>query len=463
MKNRFCIYLLLTTGLMFAQETNIFLNRDYWKTNPTIAAIEEKIKEGNDITQHNKHFFDAVSYALIEKVENKTIKHLLTKKGNGVNKLTHDGRTYIFWAAYRNNLEMMQFLVDNGAKTNIIDSHGYSLLNFAAVTGQLNTKLYDFCIAHGAKLKEEKNPDGANALLLVAPFIKEVKLVDYFTSKGIDLRSTDDFENNIFNYAAKKGNITFMNALIKKGISFKHLNKKGENAMIFASQGTRGHVNNLDTFKYLESLGINPNITTKNGVTPLHLLASKTKDVKVLEYFLNRGIDINQQNKNGKSPLTNAIHKNSIEITMFFINNGADIFIKDKKGNNLTHYLIASYNSRKKDVFNQKLELLILKGLDVTESQGKGNTLFHLALEKNDIDLLKKIKALNIDVNAKNKQGLTALHKAAMTAKDDRILRFLLSIGADKTIKTDFEESVLDLATENELLKKNNIALNFLK
>ncbi len=463
MKHLFYIHLLFITTVCFAQDTNIFLDREYWKTNPSITDIEQKIKEGNDIAQLNQHYFDAVSYALLEKVDNKTIQYLLSKKGNEVNKLTHDGRTYIFWAAYRNNLEIMQFLVDHKAKTDIVDSHGYSLLNFAAVTGQLNTKLYDFCIKHGANINEEKNHDGANALLLVAPFITDHSFVDYFTSKGLDLHSVDDMGNGIFNYAAKRGNIAFMKYLIEKKVSYQHLNHQGGNAMIFACEGTRGHSNAVEVFKYLEELGISPNVTTKNGQTPLHVLGSRSKDVTVMDYFIDKGIDINKRDKNGKSVLTHAVARNSNEIVQFLIQKGADVSVKDKKGNNLAHYLLNSYSPRNIENFNKKYKLLAKKGLDLTTPQENGNTLFHLALDKKNIDLLKTIKALDIDVNAKNKEGITPLHKAAMIANDDSILKYLLSIGADKTIKTDFEESVFDLAQENELLQENNIALNFLK
>ena len=190
-------------------------NRNFWKTNPNIKIIDKKILEGNNITALNKNGFDAVSYALLEKVDTKTIRYLISKKGNGVNKLTHDGRTYIFWAAYKNNLEMMRFFVKNGAKMNIIDNHGYSLLNFAATTGQLNPKLYDFCIENGSDPKKEKNRDGANALLLIAPFIKDTSLIKYFTLKGIEMKTTDNNGNGLFNYAAKSGNIKLMEYLLK--------------------------------------------------------------------------------------------------------------------------------------------------------------------------------------------------------------------------------------------------------
>ena len=58
---------------------------------------------------------------------------------------------------------------------------------------------------------------------------------------------------------------------------------------------------------------------------------------------------------------------------------------------------------------------------------------------------------------------MTALHLAAMQSKDQNILKHLISKGADKSITTAFEETVFDLATENELLQKNNIDISFLK
>ncbi len=73
--------------------------------------------------------------------------------------------------------------------------------------------------------------------------------------------------------------------------------------------------------------------------------------------------------------------------------------------------------------------------------QKDGNTLYHLAVIKNDLNLLKKIADLKIDSNAKNNDGLTALHKAAMIAKDDAILKYLISIGAQKDAKTEFDEN----------------------
>ena len=480
----------------FGQNENIFLDRAYWKTNPTINNINQKIMEGHDITALNSYAFDPICYALLEKIDNNIIKYLLTKKGNEVNKMTHDGRTYIFWAAYKNNLEMMKYLKDIGANMNIVDNHGYSLLNFAATTGQLNTELYDFCIKNGSDLYKEKNHSGANALLLVTPHIKDISLINYFTSKGIDMKTTDSNGNGIFNYAAKAGNIPLMNYLLKQGISYKKLNKQGENAMILASRGIRNKTNSLKSFQYLESLGISPNIISKNGITPLHAISYRVKDIEIFQYFLSKGVDINQKddkgstpfmnaaltnglnvvkllqnyvkdinhkNKKGNSALSFAIQRNSIDIINYLIELRADVSVKDTRGNNLFYYLIKSLRYSKIDDFKQKANILISKGLDVNEIQQNGNTLYHLAVETNNSELIKWVHDKKINVNIKNKDGITPLHLAIMKAKNDKIIQLLLNFGADKTIKTDFDESSYQLASENELLKKNTIDINFLK
>jgi len=152
----FIILLSLISIRSFAQENNVFLERAFWKAQPSIGVIKEKIKEGHNATQLSPFGFDAVTGALLAQADNSIVKYLLSIDGNGVNKLTHDGRTYIFWAAYKGNLEIMQYLLDKGAKTDVIDDKGYSLLTFTAVTGQTDPVLYDLIITHGANVLIEK-------------------------------------------------------------------------------------------------------------------------------------------------------------------------------------------------------------------------------------------------------------------------------------------------------------------
>lgn len=493
LKFNMLLSLFIISSVVTAQNSNIFLKREFWKTKPTIEQVEQKIKEGNNPTKLNRYGFDAVVYALLENADKNVIKHLLSKKGNDVNKLTHDGRTYIFWAAYKNNMPIVNYLLANGAKTDVIDDKGYSLLNFTAVAGVTNTKLYDLLISKGANVLKDKTPKGANALLLITPKLKDFKLVEYFTKKGLDINATDKDGNGVFNYTAQSGNKKMLELLIKKGLPYKTLNNKGGNAMLFATRGSRSGYNSLEYFKYLEELGINPNITNNEGKTPLHNLAYGNKDIATHQYFIDKGINVNETDKEGNSPLLNASGRNSLEvikllankskdinhvnnsgksaltnslrnkseIVQFFISKGSNISVIDKKGNNLNYYLFKTFNPKNKEEFSKKLNSLTSKGLDVTKTQENGNTLFHLAVEKQSIPMLDFIKEYKININAKNKKGLTALQKAVMTAKNEKIIKHIVALGANKSVKTDFEETLYDLAKENEALKNTDIS--FLK
>jgi hypothetical protein len=50
-----------------------------------------------------------------------------------------------------------------------------------------------------------------------------------------------------------------------------------------------------------------------------------------------------------------------------------------------------------------------------------------------------------------------------MIAKDDTVMKYLVSIGAKKEAVTNFNETAFDLASENESLSKSKISITFLK
>jgi ankyrin repeat protein len=129
----------------------------------------------------------------------------------------------------------------------------------------------------------------------------------------------------------------------------------------------------------------------------------------------------------------------------------------------LSYYLINNFRVKNTKRFEDKLSLLQKNGLVINEIQNNGNTLLHIATERNDLALLKKLSSFNIDVNIKNDNDLSALQIGAMKAKNDKIIKYLISIGADKIVKTNFDETIYDLASENEILQKNKTNINFLK
>ncbi|MCK0156578.1 ankyrin repeat domain-containing protein [Cellulophaga sp. F20128] len=471
---------------------NIFLDQDYWAAKPSIANIEANISKGHSIFEANGGGFDATTYALFAENPLSTIKYLV-EKGNDVNKRTHDSRTYIFWAASRGNLEAMEYFIQKGAKMNLKDSHGYSVSSFAAAGGQQDPAMFDFFIANGADLKNEKDHHGANILLVAISRAKDLKFIDYLVAKGLDINTTNNDGNGIFHYAAQGGNIALLKELKKRGVNTSKNTITGENAILFASRGGRGRSNGLEVFEYLAGLGLHANITSNNGITPLHNLSQSSEDLTIYEYFIHKGVNpntidndgniallnaaannklevvkylsektenINHTNKVGHSALALAVQHNSIQVVDYLISKGANTSILDEKGNNLAYYLFGSRGETRD--FDAKVTALKNKGFDFKQLQGDHSSVWHLAVSKNNLGLLKSVSTFGANINGKDKDGNTPLHYAAMKSDNTEILKYLIANGADTKLTTEFGETAYDLATENELLAKNKVNLQFL-
>ncbi|MFD2551382.1 ankyrin repeat domain-containing protein [Bizionia sediminis] len=481
--------LFFTVGFLvfagFAQE-NIFLQRNFWNASTSIQDVKAQLQAGHDISALNANKFDAVVYAILQNTPNKTIAYVQSQKGNDVNKLTHDGRTYLFWAAYKGNVALMNYFIQIGAKTHLTDDAGYTVLNFAAATGQTNTNVYEVCLNNGANLQTDLSPNGANALLLAAPFDTNFNLINYFVSKGVAITSTDYHGNGLFNYAAKTGNRTFLNALLKKDIT------GTSQAFIFAVSGTRNHKNNITFYKYLEGLGLDPNVVSPEGNTPLHILAKQPNTLDQIQYFINKGVplthvnnkgntaffnavtynslpvisslyssqtDLTRVNKQGVSALALALEHNSYEVVAYLIKSGAPVGNK----NQLIYDAMKSFNTKFQADFEKKMALLVAHGADINSAQANGNTVIHNAVMENNLDLLKWAMGFDVNINAKNEAGNTALHLAAMRSKNTDILKYLIAEGADTSLTTAFQETAFQLAQENELLTSTNADILFLK
>lgn len=486
--NSFLALCMLLAGFT-AQADNALMDRKFWKSNPSVQDVQQKIREGNDPAEFNSNRFDATVYAILENTDLDVIKFLVELEGNDVNKITHDGRTYVFWAAYRSNLPVVKMLLTKGAKLDIVDTHGNSALTFTATNGVTNTEIYDVLIEGGADVKFTDH-HGANALLLAAASDKDFALMNYFAAKGLDVKAKDNEGNSAFNYAARKGNIDMMEQLIEAGVEYKGLNSEGGNAMLFAARGARGVSNGIEVYKYLEKKGVEPNVVTNDGTTPLHLLAGRSEDLDVLKYFTKKGVDVNQVDAEGNTPLMLASYRNNLAVVEFFASETKDINAANKKGqtalNNalagntteVVNYLLSegaevneysgkammeSYKSGEEKELQAKVAALYSEDFNPSGVQENGNTLLHYAAEQNDLELMKMTLNWEMDINAKNDEGNTALLIAAMKASNTDVLKFLIDKGADTSIKTDFDESAYDLASENELLAEANADINFLK
>lgn len=492
MRNISLVISLLVAGLVSAQKGNSLLDQGFWKKNPDVTAVKAEIEKGNDPSALNPSAFDPTTLAINNGAALDVVKFLLDQKGNDVNKITHDGRIYLHWAANKGNIELVDYLIKKGANINLEDTHDATPLVFAANGGQNNVALFETFFKAGLDPKK-KYKNNATLLMLAIPNDKDLSLTNYLVSKGLSLKDVDAEGNMVFDYAARTGNIANLKTLASKGVKFT------PNALLFAAEASRRTANPIEVFQYLvEDLKIKPTVLSKNKESVLHFIAKKENQSAIVTYFLSKGVEVNvadaegntalmyatagrdatlvnlllekgvkvnEANAKGETAIFQAVKSGSVDVINALLNKNASLTVLDKDNHDVAYHLVQNFRAPRggNDDFLDKLNLLKSKGVSLQAAQKDGNTLYHLAVAKNDLNLVKKLEGLSININAKNAEGLTALHKAALVAKDDALLKYLVSQNADKSIKTDFDETAYDIAKENEMLVKNQVNIDFLK
>jgi ankyrin repeat protein len=164
----------------------------------------------------------------------------------------------------------------------------------------------------------------------------------------------------------------------------------------------------------LVAQGANHEIVDKNANTLLHL-AAKNGDVPLIKYLKDEiGLNVHAQNKEGLTPLQIAAAHGHLQAVQTLIARGGNKQILDKHD----------------------------------------NTLLHLAAKSGDVALIKYLsESAKVEVNAQNKECLTALQIAVMGAQL-KAIRELIACGANKKILDKCDNTLLHLA-----VKVHDIAL----
>lgn len=493
MKKKLFTVLLVAASLFCKAQDNTLMTADFWRTSPSLSVVKAEIAKGNNPSQQNAGFFDPVVMAINNKASNDVIIYLIQQEGNSITKKTHHSRTYLQWASAQGNLELVNYLITKGSDVHYKDSHGLSVAAYAAGSNK-NIAVYEALFQAGVDPKT-KYENGTNLIMYAIASDNDLKITDYLISKGISLTDKDDFGRTVADYAAKLGDLQIIDALAKRGI------KPTNQALFFAAQGSRQKQNGLETFEALiTKYNLDPKATNVEGATMLHVLAKKQNNA-LINYFVNQGVDLSKAdkdgntilmnavtgnnvdfiklllskskniqtvNEDGESALTKAVASGSADMVALLLANGADVNVTDKNGKNLAYYCFSSFrptpnNTEQNKDFERKIDLLKNAGLDLTLPQEDGSTILHFAVEKQNVDLVHKALMLGVNLNAQDLEGNSALHKAALTAKDDLILSTLVQAGINKGLKTEFDETAFDLANENTFLKNNKINIDFLK
>jgi len=219
--------------------------------------------------------------------------------------------------------------------------------------------------------------------------------------------------------AVRSGKINAIKLLIDGGADINAQDARG-NSVLHIAAPPQHHIEVIQIF--LEK-GINPNLRDEHGDTPLHVLITLNREPEIVNaLFADNGIDVSVRNITGQTPLFIAARDNRIALIPILLSKGSDIFAADNFGITPFDHAIRIKGSI--------LDVFIIPET-AQNKDSSGNTMLHIAVRNHaDAFIIGKILDQKVNVNARNRDGDTALHIAArMNLREAG--EYIISRGAD--------------------------------
>lgn len=208
--------------------------------------------------------------------------------------------------------EVTELLVKHGAAVNVADLWKFTPLHEAAAKGKC--EIVRLLLRHGADATK-KNRDGATPLDLVREGDQDVADLLRGNSALLD--------------AAKKGNLARLQRLVtQENINCRDAQGRNSTPLHLAA----GY-NNLDVAEFLLERGADVNAQDKGGLIPLHN-ASSYGHLDIAALLIKYNTVVNATDKWGFTPLHEAAQKGRTQLCALLLAHGSDAFLKNQEGQN---------------------------------------------------------------------------------------------------------------------------------
>jgi ankyrin repeat protein len=187
----------------------------------------------------------------------------------------------------------------------------------------------------------------------------------------------------------------------------------------------------LEGLKELIASGVDVNVQNDmQGMTAL-IMACTYGFTDIAKYLISEGADVNiQDTMYGYTALFGAAYS-SQELVEILLANGADIHTKSKEGT--TAFTVSVMGVLGESVTTDVASLLLERGADVDEASdtgpAAGYTCLMMVARNANPELVKFLLSKGADINAKAKDGSTAL-SLAMKENDTEMVALLKANGA---------------------------------
>ena len=371
-------------------------------------------------------------------------------RGNNGNTVLHTALLTSYPTTEPNTIdEVIEFLLEKGARSDIKDDYGRTVLELAISSCSMEVfrRLLQSCpdmdtrtrclwkierrgetvnfirelISAGVSI-EARDPYGRPALVV---HCRDERIFDALLECGANLHAVDpDGKGVLHNYVSTPGtynSLERLRKLVEKGLDPHLLDNYGNNLLHIAVPSFRGVKQDIEFIQQILDFGISPNAKNKEGQTPLmvHIehgrvgsSANETKWVPLLELFQNQTkgykLDIDAQDNEGMTALHFAVTRSEAHVARL-IDTGAYPTIVTKKGQNLLH--LAS-RARKSNILGFLLSNPANREM-IDKADSSGKTALHEACASGRPESVYYLLKYGANVKIRDGCGRTPLHSCA--------------------------------------------------
>jgi ankyrin repeat protein len=381
------------------------LQRNYWD----LAAIF--IDKGNeDLNSVTNTIHGVPPLHYYSRIEQLAVMKFLHSKGANPNLYDMDGMSPIHYASLEGKQKAVELLLIFGADINAaslqpskkVYMQQWGATPLVMATSMGHVELVKFLVKQGADI-EAKDQQGRTSLFFA--------IKNTFENVFAVLKAGEDNEKKYF---------TVADFLISHGADINCQDINGDSPLLYVTHSGSG---SLAAMKYLIEKGANVNRENNEGMTPI-IVAVKDNKLEKVQLLINSGsLDLNKKESLGRPPLWFSAQNTGMECAKLLIDHGADINERLPSGNTLLMDAI----QREFFVF---ADLLMEKGAGVNGVNKKGETALIIAVEKNNLGIIKNLVERGADINAKDNTGITPFF-AANRGGNQSIIEYLEKNGAD--------------------------------
>ena len=369
------------------------------------------LDQGADVDARNDQ-----GYAPLHLASNSEIAELFLDRGADLEARTYQGGyTPLHASSSREDLDIVNLLLDRGAQIHDLDNNGVSFLHFAVILGP---EMMNRALSLGADVNAVKPGLGTplNTAARKVPFSLEAFkiLLDHGADPNVpdpDAQNPDDHRyfttllNNLMGNPSSTGDILEAAALVLDA-----------GADITATAGQ-----------------------FRGGGGPMHLALV---DRERVSFLLDRGADINANSITG-TPLHWAVNSESTAMAAYLLDRGANVnAFGPRIPADCEEIFIPLHNAALN--WNPAMaELLLDRGANKDARDCTGRTPLHMAAAAGNLDVLDLLLDRGANADITNKTGYTVLNWAVFQGRRRQfeVMESLLKAGADTEIKENQGES----------------------